>query len=30
VQLGRNYPEPIVSPGISREVALAAYARMRR
>jgi deoxyribodipyrimidine photo-lyase len=29
VRLGRTYPAPLVSLGISREVALAAYARMR-
>jgi deoxyribodipyrimidine photo-lyase len=29
VTLGRTYPEPIVSLGISREIALAAYAKMR-
>jgi len=29
VQLGRDYPEPIVSHNIAREVALAAFAKMR-
>jgi len=30
VELGRTYPRPIVSPFISRELALEAYQRMRR
>jgi len=30
ITLNKTYPEPIVSLGISREVALEAYARMRR
>jgi deoxyribodipyrimidine photo-lyase len=30
VELGRNYPSPIVSHAIAREVALEAYAKMRR
>ncbi len=30
VQLGRNYPPPIISHTIAREVALAAYAKIRK
>ncbi|MBN2507186.1 MAG: deoxyribodipyrimidine photo-lyase, partial [Verrucomicrobia bacterium] len=29
VELGRNYPQPIVSHAIAREVALEAFARIR-
>jgi deoxyribodipyrimidine photo-lyase len=29
VELGRTYPEPMVNHSIAREVALAAYARIK-
>jgi deoxyribodipyrimidine photo-lyase len=30
VELGRDYPEPLVSHAIAREVALEAFARLKR